>query len=95
MSERDIYIEKAKARLDQWNADIAKMQAKVEEAQADAKIDYRKQLEDMRKQRDEAEVRLKELRAAGDDAWSDMKAGFDSAWKNLSDAFEQAAGRFR
>ncbi|MGS4948209.1 hypothetical protein ACVDG3_22345 [Meridianimarinicoccus sp. RP-17] len=47
MSERDQYIEKAKA--------------KVDEAEANSRIAYQKQ-------RDEAETRLKGIRAASDDA---------------------------
>jgi len=95
MSEREAYIEKAKARIDQWNADIEKLQAKVDEAEADAKIEYQKQLDEARKQRDEAEAKIKEIADSGDDAWDDMKAGFDSAWDNISDAFNSAMSRFR
>ena len=44
---------------------------------------------------EEAEAKLKELRAAGDDAWSDMKAGYEKAWKNLGDAVDSAMSRFK
>jgi uncharacterized coiled-coil DUF342 family protein len=79
MSEREQYIEKAKARIDQWNAEIDKMKAKVDEAQADTKINYQKQIDQMQVQRDKAEARLKELRKTSDDAWHDMRSGFDKA----------------
>ncbi len=46
MSNRDEYIEKAKARLEQWNADIEKMQAKVDEAQADALAPTKRAIKD-------------------------------------------------
>ena len=45
MSERDVYVEKTKAMLDQWNAEIDKTKAKIDEAAADSKIRYQKQLE--------------------------------------------------
>ncbi len=35
MTEREQYIEKAKAKLDQWNADIDKFKAKVAESDAE------------------------------------------------------------
>ena len=96
MSEREAYIRrKAKARIDQWNADIDKMQAKVHEAEADAKIEYEKQLDEMRAQRDEAEAKIKEIADSGDDAWDDMKAGFDKAWDSMSEAFNSAKSRFK
>ena len=53
MSEKNQYIEKAKARIAQWDAEIDKMKAKADEAEADAKIEYQKQLSEMRTQRDE------------------------------------------
>lgn len=60
MSEKSQYIEKAKAKLDQWNAEIDKMKAKIDEAEADAKIESQKQLNEMRAQRDEADAKLAE-----------------------------------
>lgn len=95
MADKDQYVEKAKARLDQWNADIDKLQAKAAEAQADARIEYEKQITQLRKQRDEAEAKLKEMSAAGEDAWRDMKTGFDKAWDDAASAFEKAMSRFR
>ena len=71
------------------------MKAKVDEAEADTKIEYQKKLDEVRKQRDEAEAKLKEMRDAGDDAWDDMKAGFDKAWDSMSDAFHSAMSRFK
>lgn len=95
MSQRDEYIEKAKARLDQWNAEIDKLKAKADEAEADAKVRYQQQLQELRRHRDEAEKRIKDLQQAGDDAWMDLKTGFDKAWDSIGDAFERARARFR
>ncbi len=95
MTERDQYIEKTKAKIDQWNADIDRMKARAEEVGADARIEYQKRLDEMRAQRDEAEAQLKKLREASDDAWRDMKAGFDKAWDNISGAFDSAMARFK
>jgi chromosome segregation ATPase len=69
--------------------------ARVDDAEADAKINYQKQLEEMRTQRDEAEAKLKDLREASDNAWDDMKSGFDKAWDSLSNAFTSSMSRFK
>jgi len=95
MTDRKQFIEKAKAKLDQWNADIDKFKAKVAESDADAKIEYRKQLDEMRSQRDKAEANLKQLHAASDYAWDDMKSGLDKAWDSISSAFDSAKSRFK
>jgi multidrug resistance efflux pump len=95
MSAREQYIEKAKARIDQWNAEIDKMKAQVHEAEADVKIKYQKQLDKMRAQRDDGDAKLKEVRHASDAAWDDMKSGFDKAWGDIAGAFDDARSRFK
>ena len=40
METRDQYIEKLKAQLDQWNAEVSKWEAKTRDAQAGMKADY-------------------------------------------------------
>lgn len=95
MTEREQYIDKAKAKLDQWNAEIGKFAAQVAGSDADAEVEYRKQLDEMRNQRDKAEAKLKELHDASDDAWDDMKSGFDKAWDSISSAFDNIMSRFK
>ena len=51
MSRREQYIEKINARFDQWDAEIARLKAKADAAEADAKIEYQKQLQELRAQR--------------------------------------------
>ena len=94
MSERDAYIEKAKAQLDQWNAEIDKLEAKARETSADGEIAYHETLQDLRTKRDTLEEKLQQTRESGDAAWSDVKAGVDAAWNSLSDAIQKAQSRF-
>lgn len=95
MSERDLYVEKAKARIDQWDAEIKKLRAKAGEAEADARIEYQNRLTEMRAERDKAEQKLKQMRQAGDEALADLKSGFDRAMDSLSKAFDDARARFK
>jgi multidrug resistance efflux pump len=95
MSNRDLYVEKMKANLDSWNASIAKLEAQVKNAEADAKIKYSEQLEELKKQRAAANTKLEALRAAGDDAWEDMRTGLENAWDTMDKAMKAAASRFR
>jgi len=41
--DRDAYIEKMKAKIDEWNAEISKQEAKARAAQADMKLKYEDQ----------------------------------------------------
>jgi len=94
MSEKQHYIDKAKARLEQWEAEIDKLKARMDEAGADARIEYREELDDLRKRRTEAKEKLSKLADAGDDAWDDVRQGLEAAWDKAESAFKKARSRF-
>ncbi len=92
--DRQAYIDRTKALLDEWNAEIDKVKAKVDAASAEARIEYEKRLEEMRGHRNEAEAQLHKLQASGDQAFDDLRHGFEKAWADISTAFKGAASRF-
>lgn len=96
MSEkRDAYLQNLKAKMDEWNAEIDKIEAKADQAEAESKIEYEKQLEDLRAKRKDVEEKMAELQQAGDGAWEDLKAGIEIAWDSLGNALKSAASRFK
>lgn len=95
MGERDAYIEKMKAKIDEWSADIDKFEAKARGAKADVKIKYEEQLAAMRGEREKARAKLRELQDASEDAWERLRQGAESAWTSMAKAFKDAAERFR
>ena len=94
MIDRDEYVKKLKAQLDQWNAEATKWEAKAKGAQATMKQEYEKQLGTLNSRRDEALYQLKLLQGASTDAWQDMMRGADVAWKNMHEAFNRAKSHF-
>lgn len=94
MSTKKAYEEKLQAQLDEWNAEIEKLKAKADKAEADARIEYYEQIEKLREQQREAQSRLDEFRRAGEDAWEDLKAGIENARDSLGKAVKTAAARF-
>lgn len=96
MSEkRDAYVKKLKAKMDEWNAEIDKLEAKASQASADSQIKYQQQIEQLKEQRAEAERRMDELSRASGGAWEDLKAGVDGAWQALGEAIQSASSRFK
>lgn len=95
MSKKDAYEEKLHAQLDEWGAEIDKLQAKADNAKADAQLEYNKQIEELRSMQETAANKLTELRNAGDDAWEDLKAGLDNAWDSLGNALKSASSKFK
>jgi len=94
MSMKKAYEQKLQAQLDEWSAEIEKLKAKVDNAEADTQLNYYKQIEEIRSMQESAANKLVELKDAGDDAWEDLKAGIDSAWDSLGNAVKSAASRF-
>ena len=95
MSNRDEYIRKVKAKIDEWDAEIDKFSARAEAAQADAKIRYQEQLETLRKQRNENMERLRELQTASEGAWESVRKGMEDSWERMNKAFKDATERFK
>lgn len=95
MITRNEYVEHLKQNLDKWNAEMAKWEEKAAAARNDLRIDYEMQLDALRKHRDEATEKLKELQASSGDAWKDLTAGADAAWALMREAFDKATSHFQ
>ncbi|MEX2353647.1 MAG: coiled coil domain-containing protein, partial [Gammaproteobacteria bacterium] len=80
---------------DEWKAEMDKLKAQADKAEAEARLEYYKQIDELQNMQNEAYRKLVELRKASDDAWDDLRAGVEVAWDSLSDAMKAAASRFR
>lgn len=87
---RDEYVQKLKAQVDQWNAQMATW----EKASEDVKNKYLQQLDEARVRRDEAIAEMKRLQGASADAWTQMMKGAETAFKNMQTAFDNARKGF-
>lgn len=95
MSKRDEYVDKLKAQLDLWNAEVSKWEAKAKGSQANVRIEYETQLETFCRQRDQALEQMRKVQAATGDAWIDLMRGADDAWAKMREAFEKASSHFK
>lgn len=93
--KRDAYVEKLKAQIDKWNADIDGLQAKANQAGADAKVKMQKHIDDLKAKRQELEEKIKPIQKAGGEAWEDLKSGANQAFKALGEAVQAAKSRFK
>jgi multidrug resistance efflux pump len=93
--EHEAHLAKAKAALEELDAQIQLLQAKAEKQAADARIEYGNELEDLRRRRDELGERLKELQQTSGDAWNDLQHGLESAMASMRDSLKSAIDRFR
>jgi hypothetical protein len=93
--KRKAYEEKIDAQLEEWNAQIALLEAKADKGKAEAKIEYYKTIEALQHRQDEARTKLHELKTAGDEVWEDIKTGAEKAWDEVKTAFNIAASKFK
>ncbi|SDZ60040.1 hypothetical protein SAMN05444004_12910 [Jannaschia faecimaris] len=94
MDNKNAYAEKLQEQLDQWRAEIDKLQATAKQASADTRAKYQKEVDELRSRQKEAEKMLGELGKTQEKAWDDLKVGFEKAWADLGKAVRRAADRF-
>ena len=87
---RDEYVQKLKAQIDQWSAQMTKW----ESASQEVKNKYLQQLDEARVRRDEAIEEMKRLQGASADAWTEMMKGAETALQAMQGAFERASKGF-
>ncbi|MBL8505889.1 hypothetical protein [Methylobacillus glycogenes] len=94
MSLKDDYVEKLKAQLDEWSAEIDVLDARLHQVDADLRIKYGEQVDNLRLKRDDAKLKLLELQASAGDAWQELKKGSDEAWEVIKHAVSEARKKF-
>ena len=94
MSKRDDYLDEFKSKLDEWNAEIDKLESNARQTQADAKVQYDNQLEALREMRDDAQTKFSEMQNTTAEAWDVMVQGTEKAWQAWNSAFESARAKF-
>lgn len=94
MTEKSAWERKFEAQIDEWRADIDKMQARARKAGADAQAGYEAEIEDLKARQAKAEAELRKLRAASAEAWDDVRTGAEDSWNAMGRAMKDAWSRF-
>jgi hypothetical protein len=95
MENKEVYREKLEAQMREWSAKIDLLKARADQAEADAKIEYRNRIEDLRQKKEVLQAKLRELQKASDAAWKDIRAGTERAAADLRDALQSAFSKFK
>jgi predicted nucleic acid-binding Zn-ribbon protein len=88
---REEYVAKVKLQLDDLNAKVDLLEAKMAEAKAEVRASYRSELAKLRHQSDMAGDKLAEMKATGEDTWDKMLLEMDKA----RDAFMHSLNYFK
>jgi chromosome segregation ATPase len=95
MENKEAYKDKLEAQMREWSAKIDLLKARADQAEAEAKIEYNKRIEDLRQKKEALQAKLSELQDASDAAWKDIKAGTEKAAADLKDAVQSALSKFK
>jgi chromosome segregation ATPase len=95
MIDKKAYIQKMQAKLDEWEADLDKMKAKLSGATADNKIKLNQHINNLESQCSQMKQQLEKLQQSGEAAWHDIQKGCEASWDKLSNAFKDAANKFK
>jgi len=95
MSNKEEYIRKMHAKLEEWNTEIDTLTARAGEVAADVKNEYSGQIESLKEKQASARQKIEEIQKAGGTAWVDVKSGIDLAWTAMGGAINSAKSRFR
>ena len=94
MTSRDEFVEVLKAKLDEWNAEIARLEAEAGKARAGLEARYAEELAEMRRLRDQAEARLGEVLGTSQEGWERRRGELQQAWADIAEGFRRAWSRF-
>jgi uncharacterized coiled-coil DUF342 family protein len=94
MPDKDAYVQKMHAKLDEWNAEIDELKAKADKAEAKSRFEYQKEIENLRERREDAKEKLTEISRSGEGAWEDLKSGIQNAVDSMEEALKSARSRF-
>jgi uncharacterized coiled-coil DUF342 family protein len=92
--KKDVYVQKLKAKIDEWNAEIDKLSAKADQSQADLKLRYLEQIQGLKEERNKIEAKLEALQEAGESAWDELKEGLEDSFNVWKDSFSKAKAAF-
>jgi hypothetical protein len=95
MSKKDEYVAKMKKQLDDWSTDIDELQVKASLAKAEAKVKYEEQIAALRKKRQEADLKLNEIKAAAEDSWEKLRGESERVWGALKGAVSEFKSRMK
>jgi hypothetical protein len=94
METKKAYQEKIEAQLKEWGINVDILKAKADKTRVEAKIIYYEQIQDLKKKREAAALKLHEIKKGGEGAWGELKTGMGKAFVDLKEAVNRAVSRF-
>jgi len=95
MQTRVAYKRKLQQQLIEWDTEIDVLTAKIQDAAADVRAGYIRELDELRMMRRKATAKMLELEQASDDTWHTVKQTADRLWHDLRIGIAGVISRLR
>lgn len=86
MNEKELYLQKIQAELNEWKAQIELFKAKSLSATADIKISMNTHIKAFEEKVEEGKAKLLELSKSTEDTFESMKKTFETKWEIVKTA---------
>jgi len=93
MIERKKHISRIKAKLDEWDDELEKLEDRARDAGGDALEHWERHKMELQAMLVEMQERIDELRYNAEDAWTGIKGGLDKTWVNVAKDLEALTDR--
>jgi len=95
MEIQEAYKQKLAAQLNEWDAQINLLEAKIENVGADMRIKRAEELHELRAKQQAASAKLQDLGKASGEAWEQIKETADKIWDDLKAGVTEAQAKFK
>lgn len=95
MQIQEAYKQKLAAQLNEWDAQINLLEAKIENVGADMRIKRAEELHELRAKQRAASEKMQELGKASGEAWEQVKETADKIWEDLKAGVTEAQAKFK
>ena len=94
-TSREDYRKQVEAQFNLWESRLAVLEARAGKANAHARGELHRQLEELRKLQASARQHVEQIAAGSAAPWSDIKGGLEEAWSKWIGAMEAVWGRIK
>ena len=91
---QEAYKHKMAAQLEEWNAQLNLLEAKVKNTSVDLEIKRARSLHELRAKHKAAMAKFHELEKSSGEAWNEVKITADVIWEDLKIGFAEAHSKF-
>jgi uncharacterized protein YjbJ (UPF0337 family) len=95
MKTKEEYLAEAKVQLDEWEADLAQLRDKAQDASEDVKDKVEEQIAELKAKWDEGAARRQEILDAADDKWDALKDEAEEQWADIKTGAKDAIDRVK